>query len=133
MLEGGGDDIYWSMSAAGQGAAWDQGVGVLLERAGDDRYQADGLSQGAAAQQAVGLLLDLGGDDDYRAGSAAQGAGDGNRYHWERSRCGSLGVLRDDGGRNRWTAEGRTDGRGMVTGKADEPEARTQWGVFLSR
>jgi len=133
MLEGGGDDIYWSMSAAGQGAAWDQGVGVLLDRAGDDRYQADGLSQGAAAQQAVGLLLDLGGDDDYRAGSAAQGAGDGNRYHWERSRCGSLGVLRDDGGRNRWTAEGRTDGRGMVTGKADEPEARTQWGVFLSR
>ena len=104
-----------------------------MDRAGDDRYQADGLSQGAAAQQGIGMLLDHGGSDDYRARAASQGAGDGNQYHWERSRCKSLGILRDDGGPNRWTAEGRVDGASRVTGSAGEPQGRTQWGVFLSR
>lgn len=132
LLEEGGDDLYWSMSAAGQGAAWDLAVGVLVDRAGDDRYQADGLSQGAAAQQGIGVLLDRAGSDDYRARAASQGAGDGNQYHWERSRCTSLGILRDQGGPNRWTVEGRADGASLVTGRASEQQGRTQWGVFLS-
>lgn len=133
LLEGGGDDIYWSMSSAGQGNAWDLGVGALVDRAGDDRYEADILSQGAAAQQGIGMLLDRAGDDDYRAGNASQGAADANQYHWERTRCPSLGILRDDGGRNRWTSAGRADGKAMVTGSAEEKSGRLQWGVFLSR
>ena len=61
------------MTAAGQGAAWDVSVAVLVDRAGDDRYQADGLSQGAAAMQAIGFLSDRTGHDDYRAAGASQG------------------------------------------------------------
>ena len=132
LLENGGDDIYWSMTAAGQGAAWDMSVAVLVDRAGDDRYQADGLSQGAAAQQAIGMLIDLAGRDDYRAAGASQGAADSNAYHWDTSRCTSLGVLRDTEGPNRFSAGG-ADGEQRLTGKPDAKDGVNQWGVFITR
>jgi hypothetical protein len=132
LLEHGGDDIYWSMTAAGQGAAWDMSVAALVDRAGDDRYQADGLSQGAAAQQAIGMLIDLAGRDDYRAAGASQGAADSNAYHWDTSRCTSLGVLRDTEGPNRFSAGG-ADGEQRLTGKPDAKDGVNQWGVFITR
>ena len=133
LLEGAGDDIYWSMTAAGQGAAWDMAGAVLVDRAGDDRYRADGLSQGAAAQQAFGALVDLAGDDDYRAGGASQGAADGNQYHWDATRCTSLGVLRDVGGRGRFSADRGGSGASALTGDAATERGLSQWGVFLAR
>lgn len=133
LLEASGDDLYWSMTAAGQGAAWDMAGAVLVDRAGDDRYQADGLSQGAAAQQAFGALVDLGGDDDYRAAGASQGAADGNQYHWDSTRCASLGVLRDAGGRGRFSAERRTSGEAVLSGAAGAERGQSQWGVFVAR
>ena len=133
LLEGGGDDIYWSMTAAGQGAAWDMAGAVLVDRGGDDRYQADGLSQGAAAQQAFGALVDLAGDDDYRAAGASQGAADGNQYHWDATRCTSLGVLRDAAGRDRFSGERRGAGARMLTGNADAERGQGKWGVFVTR
>ena len=132
LLEHDGDDIYWSMTAAGQGAAWDMSVAALVDRAGDDRYQADGLSQGAAAQQAIGMLIDLAGRDDYRAAGASQGAADSNAYHWDASRCTSLGVLRDTEGPNRFSAGG-ADGERRLTGKPDAKDGVNQWGVFITR
>jgi hypothetical protein len=132
LLEDAGDDIYWSMTAAGQGAAWDMSVAALVDRAGDDRYQADGLSQGAAAQQAIGMLIDLAGRDDYRATGASQGAADSNAYHWDTSRCTSLGVLRDTDGPNRFSTE-RADGEQRITGSPATKDGLNQWGVFISR
>jgi hypothetical protein len=121
------------MTAAGQGAAWDMAGAVLVDRAGDDRYRADGLSQGAAAQQAFGALVDLAGDDDYHAGGASQGAADGNQYHWDTTRCTSLGVLRDVGGRGRFSADRGGSGTAALTGQAGTERGQSQWGVFLAR
>jgi hypothetical protein len=131
LLEGAGDDLYWSMTAAGQGAAWDMAGAVLVDRSGNDHYRADGLSQGAAAQQAFGALVDLAGDDDYRAGGASQGAADGNQYHWDTTRCTSLGVLRDAGGLGRFSVEGRAGA--ALTGSAGTERGQSQWGVFVAR
>lgn len=135
LLEDSGDDIYWSMTAAGQGAAWDESAAVLVDRAGDDRYQADGLSQGAAAQQAIGFLADLSGRDDYRAAGASQGAADGNDYHWDSTRCTSLGVLLDAGGPNRFLGApgGHADGASNLRGDPAAEKGRTRWGIFVSR
>ena len=132
LLDDAGDDLYWSMTAAGQGAAWDMSAAVLVDRAGDDRYQAEGLSQGAAAQQAIGMLLDLGGRDDYRAGGDSQGAAGGNDYHWDATRCVSVGMLRDLAGPNRFDA-GRQDGERRVSGDPAAALGRGSVGVFLAR
>jgi hypothetical protein len=65
------------------------GVGMVLDRGGNDTYLGKALTQGAGHIGGVGLLDDAGrGNDTYRAVRTAQGAGvlDG------------LGVLQDDGG-----------------------------------
>jgi hypothetical protein len=49
-------------------------VGVLWDRAGNDRYTARSVSQGTG-YQGVGLLLDEGGRDLYRVGMLGQGLG----------------------------------------------------------
>jgi hypothetical protein len=107
-------------------------VAVLVDRAGDDRYQADGLSQGAAAMQAIGFLSDRAGHDDYRAAGASQGSADDNRYHWDATQCTSLGVLQDRDGPNRFNA-GRADGERRMTGDAAGISGQTQWGAFVTR
>ena len=106
LVDGGGDDTYWSMTAASQGAGWDLGAGLLLDRAGNDSYQADGLAQGAAAQQAMGFLVDLAGDDRYAAtGPAVQGTSGANEYQWGRTRTGSFSLIMDVSGRD-WFSSG---------------------------
>ncbi len=94
-----GNDIYRSAKPGVQGAAV-LGVSMVLDLAGDDKYQAQDVAQGSAiggvgilidyagsdeylglrrvqghALGGVGLLIDRGGHDDYRAAMWAQGFG----------------------------------------------------------
>lgn len=68
-----GDDRWVGLRAASLGAAV-AGVGLLIDREGDDTYSGGALTQGAAFA-GVGLLHDHGGNDTYSARHAAQGAG----------------------------------------------------------
>ena len=64
------------------------GIGLLIDRSGNDTYMADYFAQGASYYYGIGILNDLSGDDRYIAGRYAQGAG----IH------SSVGVLLDSGG-----------------------------------
>jgi len=100
-----GDDTYWSMTAAGQAAAWDQSIAMLFDLEGNDVYRAHGLSQGTAAQQAKAFLHDASGDDSYWSSSkVAQGAAGDNAYHFRPADpVFSFGVLLDEGGNDRYS------------------------------
>jgi hypothetical protein len=64
------------------------GMGVLIDKAGNDYYIADYFAQGSSYYFGVGILNDISGNDQYFAGRYAQGAG----IH------SSVGVLTDRSG-----------------------------------
>jgi hypothetical protein len=64
------------------------GVGVLIDRGGDDRYSAGMLAQGAATRLGLGVLYDADGNDTYDGQELVMGAG----------LAGGLGLLRDISG-----------------------------------
>jgi hypothetical protein len=133
LLGGPGNDSFNSQTHA-QGSAGPEGVAMLVDAAGDDRYVLDnepltrpssqlpdrntsmgqGAGRGIRADQdgggstagGIGVLVDLGGDDQYSAQVFAQGAG------FEEG----LGLLVDDGGNDRfdaaWYAMGAAAHRG---------------------
>ncbi|MFZ5831560.1 MAG: hypothetical protein ACOY3P_15860 [Planctomycetota bacterium] len=70
LIERSGDDVYQAMDHA-QGSTL-AGVGILVDIAGNDRYRAQRRAQGQAIG-GFGLLLDREGDDDYRAAMWGQG------------------------------------------------------------
>jgi hypothetical protein len=117
-----GDDQYqttsWTTPSQGAGIL---GVGVLLDRAGKDRYEAGVFAQGAGLF-GFGLLWDEAGDDDYKVQYGGQGAGyfgigllvDGNGsdhyYLWGDGQGfggvgGGVGTLADVSGDDRYIAE----------------------------
>jgi hypothetical protein len=51
------------------------GIGVLIDKEGDDHYFADYFAQGASYYFGIGILSDISGNDKYSAGRYAQGAG----------------------------------------------------------
>jgi hypothetical protein len=51
------------------------GIGVLIDKEGNDKYIADYFSQGSSYWYALGILHDVKGDDTYFAGRYSQGAG----------------------------------------------------------
>jgi hypothetical protein len=126
--------MYYGMTAANQGAAWDLSVALCIDRAGNDTYRGDGLSQGSAAMQAIGMLVDLGGEDHYTAPpAAAQGAGASNTYNFASSGCFSLSLLLDAGGGNDVYSSERKNGQTLKTGTINEkaPETSDAWGLFI--
>ncbi|MEJ5989094.1 hypothetical protein WG902_03780 [Ramlibacter sp. PS3R-8] len=119
LLSGGGDDEFTSQTYS-QATGGPQGVAVLVDTGGNDRYALNNtplvrpspqladrntsMGQGAgygmrgdffdgrSLAGGIGLLLDLGGNDRYEAQVFAQGVG-----YYE-----GLGVLLDDGGDDRF-------------------------------
>ena len=91
-----GDDFYWAVTAASQGAAWDAAIGIIEDRSGDDRYRGQELSQGAAAMNGLGLLYDWSGKDRYYTRSG-QGLGSSASY-WGGRGALNLGMIIDAGG-----------------------------------
>jgi len=51
------------------------GIGMLLDLAGDDRYDAQVFAQGVGYYEALGMLLDDGGNDRFESAWYAMGAG----------------------------------------------------------
>jgi hypothetical protein len=112
--DAGGNDSYETRCAANCGAAWDEGVGWLLEEAGDDRYEVGGLALGGTANTAVAVLLDLAGDDHYGGGGGldSQGGSGDSSYHGKQA----IGALIDlGGGKDVYTRPERGDER-ILTG-----------------
>jgi hypothetical protein len=81
------------------GDAWAGGVGVLLDRAGDDTYTAGTFAQGVGYWWGLGLLLDGGGADAYRSAYFAQGSA----AHF------ALGLLYDRDGDDRYVLDSPAD------------------------
>lgn len=102
-----------------QGAAL-QGVGLLRDEEGSDRYEVGFMGQGLGSTLGLGILQDLAGDDVYRAGglvadtgrdathflSLAQGHGQGNRAG-SLAQCssGGIGLLADGAGDDNYEAD----------------------------
>lgn len=105
LVDEGGHDTY-SGGILVQGVAHDFAVGGLIDRGGRDTYLADHDAQGHGMNNALGWLLDSGGDDVYVARDPSNSQGVGNSGGERES--GSLGLLLDLGGRDRYTC-GATD------------------------
>lgn len=119
-----GNDLY-SCKLLGQGAGRTQGLGWLIDNAGQDNYRAGGLmlhtpmfknvhysmSQGygggtSELQGGIGLLTDGSGDDAYIAETYAQGSG----------RQNGLGSLGDLEGRDTYRGHHFSQGSGEKSG-----------------
>lgn len=145
LFDGGGDDTYEGEAAVQGGATF--GLGLLLDAGGDDTYRTYTTSQGFAFVRGGGLLYDAAGADQYLAdigdpgvggdplyftpqlpgkgnSSFVQGAGYGRRAPGDVGAgdrvfmSGGLGVLRDGGGDDRYTASvfGQATGYWFGTG-----------------
>lgn len=90
-----GDDRYEAQVFA-QGVGFREGLGILVDDAGDDRYEAAWYAMGAAAHRGAGVLLDRGtGRDRYRA-THSQSLGAAHDF--------SVGFFLDEGGDDRYHA-----------------------------
>lgn len=118
VVDAAGDDQYTS-GVLGQAAAH-FGWAALVDLAGNDRYEVKAFGQGYAGTAGVALLWDRGGNDVYVAAgqpdpfnrgggiSFAQGASSG----WRGELGGGIGILRDDGGDDRYEAQMFSQGTG---------------------
>lgn len=79
-------------------------VGLLVDLAGDDRYQAGNMAQGCGIM-GVGLLADLAGADEYRMSLMGQGMG-----------VFGMGALVDSAGNDRYLLAGLGQGVGATMG-----------------
>ncbi len=80
VLDDAGRDSYLALrsaSVASLGSTWDLCVGLLIDGAGDDVYQAEVYTMGGAAQTSYGFFWDKQGRDSYRSsgGTAVEAAG----------------------------------------------------------
>ncbi len=88
LLDYAGDDRYEGGEFS-QGGGYYWGIGMLTDESGNDFYYGNRYAQGFAAHQAFGMLTDYSGDDVYWSMSAAgQGAA------WDQS----IAVLFEGGG-----------------------------------
>jgi hypothetical protein len=122
LVDFAGNDVYAS-GLFGQGAAA-AGLGALIDLSGSDGYRVRAAGQGLGLAGGLGLLWDRAGDDRYGAGglrdayergggiSFAQGAAVGVRT----SLGGGIGILRDDAGNDEYAAEMFAQGTGYYYG-----------------
>ena len=121
LIDFAGNDGY-EAKFFGQGAAA-FGFGALLDLGGDDRYRVEAWGQGFGIGDGVGLLWDRAGNDRYLAGgvldrSSAQGgeAGAGSGYGLRGRVGGGIGILRDDAGDDTYEAQMFAQGLGYYYG-----------------
>jgi hypothetical protein len=83
------------------------GIGVLIDKGGNDTYHGDYFAQGSSYYFSLGMLYDKSGYDSYYAGRYSQGAG----IH------SSIGILKDHEGDDLYNAYfGVSQGCGYDTG-----------------
>lgn len=98
VLDMAGDDRYEALTPGSDAAAGLLGYGVLWDARGDDRYQGAWLAQASAVMGAA-LLVDGGGDDRYDATGLAQGYA-----------LAGLALLADLAGADQYTAATHAQG-----------------------
>ncbi len=108
LLDRAGNDRYDAGNFS-QGGGYFMAMGVLADRAGADSYAVTRYGQGFGCHSAAGMLLEGGGDDVYTGRIAAnQGAA------WD----AGVGVLIEAAGDDRYKADGLSLGAGAQNGFA---------------
>ncbi len=102
LLDRTGDDRYEADLFA-QGAAYWFGLGMLVEGSGDDHYEAFEHCQGEGLHLSAGILADWSGDDEYAGFEHCQGVG------LDRA----VGILYEDSGNDRYHAYHKSQGTGL--------------------
>jgi hypothetical protein len=90
LIDKKGDDVYIADYFA-QGASYYYGLGILDDQAGNDQYISGRYSQGAGIHSSIGILIDRAGNDFYYS---SVGAGQGMGHDF------GVGFLEDDAGDN---------------------------------
>jgi hypothetical protein len=90
LIDKKGDDVYIADYFA-QGSAYYYGLGILDDQAGNDQYFSGRYSQGAGIHSSIGILIDRAGNDFYYS---SVGAGQGMGHDF------GVGFLEDDAGDN---------------------------------
>ena len=98
-----GNDTYRATQPGAQGGAV-LGISLLVDRRGNDHYEADDVAQGASLA-GVGVLVDMAGDDTYRAKRRVQG-----------SAMAGIGILIDRGGKDAYRGALLAQGVGAPLG-----------------
>lgn len=77
LIDEGGNDrhVLYDTSGAGLAFGWDFTNALLLDRSGDDSYEAKIISLGLAQIRSTALFFDLGGNDIYTLGAGQPGMG----------------------------------------------------------
>lgn len=132
LYSGGGNDAYASRSHSQAHAL--AGVALLVSMGGDDRFDSLGYSQASGGAEGVAVLLNAAGNDRYTLGndplirpssqlpdrniSMGQGAGTGIRADLGdgRSTTGGIGMLLDLEGDDVYTAQVFAQGAGYLEG-----------------
>ncbi|MBW2244379.1 MAG: hypothetical protein JRH01_20535 [Deltaproteobacteria bacterium] len=102
LLDRKGNDRY-AVDLFGQGSALWFGLGMLVDGAGHDRYQAFEHGQGDGVHLGAGLLSDWGGDDEYTGYEHCQGVGVDR----------AAGLLYDDSGDDLYRSHSESQGAGV--------------------
>lgn len=105
LLERAGND-YYTADIYAQGTAYWYGIGAIVETAGNDNYLAYQYAQAAGVHVAFGLIIDKQGSDNYVAKGVSQGCGHDL----------ALGMLYDMTGDDSYVAYDLSQGAGNANG-----------------
>lgn len=106
LKDGSGNDRYKNLEGLAQAGSHDFAVGLLWDGSGNDRYSSRSSSQGSGINNAVGILYEGGGDDVYEV-LDQNGNGQGSGGQSERRGIGSVGLLVDMSGKDRYSTKQR--------------------------
>ncbi len=99
-----GTDTYSVTQNMGIGAGHDFGVGMLLDKSGNDIYKGPNLSLGAGNSNGIGVLMDFAGDDQYDGSNITLGRSSDVPAGSMREKCMSVGIFYDGGGADKYPA-----------------------------
>jgi len=102
LVDRSGNDTY-EADVYGQGVSYWYSLAILVDGSGHDGYRLHEYGQGSGIHLSAGLLVEGGGNDVYYGHSLAQGAA--HDY--------AVGILCDHGGNDMYTADHYSQGRGM--------------------
>ncbi len=105
IIEKGGND-YYTGDIYAQGAAYWYGIGAIIDDTGNDNYLAYQYAQAAGVHIAFGLIIDKQGNDNYVAKGVSQGCGHDL----------ALGLLYDINGDDSYVAYDLSQGAGNANG-----------------
>ena len=106
LLDAAGNDSYQAGNFS-QGTGYFFAMGLLVDQKGNDIYLGSRYAQGASAHQAVGILLDYMGDDLYQSRIAASQGG-----AWD----AAIGILEDRRGDDRYVGQHLSQGAAAMNG-----------------